>query len=265
MDPAVSYAVLPSKEDVVIFGSPTLTVLGTNMHGSFGECARKRKLSAQDVKSLNFKEYRRVSIAVEALLQHDPGASEPADEAVKRLVSRGSDINTEQSKRSASAPSPESRQWRLRRQMVCRPGVRRGCARSWIGPGTFFRRGLRDSPARVEPLTVAFEPEAKVAKVRGRVYRDRMAGNMYGTLVVLGLVFRNPQAVWASAAIAAPKKGGFRLMSDYRAVNKQIEKVRGVMPNQEAEMVDLRGRHVLGRLICCKIISRCRWRPKPRK
>ena len=30
-------------------------------------------------------------------------------------------------------------------------------------------------------------------------------------------------------------------MSDYRAVNKQIEKVPGVMPNQEAEMADLRG------------------------
>ena len=30
-------------------------------------------------------------------------------------------------------------------------------------------------------------------------------------------------------------------MSDYCAVNKQIEKVPGVMPNQKAEMADLRG------------------------
>ena len=33
-------------------------------------------------------------------------------------------------------------------------------------------------------------------------------------------------------AMAAPKKGGFRLVSDYRAVNKQIEKVPGVVPNR---------------------------------
>ena len=32
-----------------------------------------------------------------------------------------------------------------------------------------------------------------------------------------------------------------RLVSDYRTVHKQIEKVPGVMPNQEAEMIDLRG------------------------
>ena len=43
----------------------------------------------------------------------------------------------------------------------------------------------------------------------------------------LGLVFHNLQTVWASAALAAPKKGGFWLMSDYHALNKQIEKVPG--------------------------------------
>ena len=53
-----------------------------------------------------------------------------------------------------------------------------------------------------------------------------------GTLVALGLVFRNLTAVWASAAVDAPKKEGFRLVSDYRrAVDKQVEKLLGVMPN----------------------------------
>ena len=41
--------------------------------------------------------------------------------------------------------------------------------------------------------------------------------------------------------MAAPKKGGFCLVSDYRTVNKQIEKVPGVMPNQEAKIIHLRG------------------------
>ena len=41
-------------------------------------------------------------------------------------------------------------------------------------------------------------------------------------------------------AMALPNKGGFCLRSDYRAINKQVEKVPGVMPNQEVEMADLR-------------------------
>ena len=73
-----------------------------------------------------------------------------------------------------------------------------------------FRRGLRgDLPTRVEPLTVTFKPEAKV---RGRIFSpiktERLATRIE-TLVALGLVFRNLQAVWASAAMAEPKKRGF--------------------------------------------------------
>ena len=73
-----------------------------------------------------------------------------------------------------------------------------------------------------------------------------------GNLVALGLVFGNLQAVWARAAMAGSKKKGFRLVSDYRAVNKQIEKVTGVMTSHKAEMADLRGTtctaltHVIG-------------------
>ena len=52
----------------------------------------------------------------------------------------------------------------------------------------------------------------------------------------------------ASAAMTALKKGGFRLVRDYRAVNKPLEKVLGVMPTQEAEMADLRGLTCFGKL-----------------
>ena len=61
-------------------------------------------------------------------------------------------------------------------------------------------------------------------------------------------MFRNMKTVWASAVIAAPQKGGLYLVSDYRALNKDIEKVSGVMPNQEAEMADLRGAACFGKL-----------------
>ena len=51
-----------------------------------------------------------------------------------------------------------------------------------------------------------------------------------------------------SAAMATPKKGEFCLVSDYRAVNRQIETIPGVMPNQGAEMADLRGATCFGKL-----------------
>ena len=87
MDP-VSYAVLSGKEDVVILGSPTVAALGINVYDSLGECASKNNTSVQGVESRNFNECRRESIALKALLQRGPGAPEPPDEAVNRLVSR---------------------------------------------------------------------------------------------------------------------------------------------------------------------------------
>ena len=94
MDP-VSYAVSPKKEDVMIMWSPTLATLGSNVYASHGEWARKRTLSVQGVESLNFKECRRVSIAVGAQLQRSPGAPEPSGEIVERLVPRGPDMGME--------------------------------------------------------------------------------------------------------------------------------------------------------------------------
>ena len=88
-----------------------------------------------------------------------------------------------------------------------------------------------------------FKPESNVAKARGHAYfqiKTAWLATCTGNLVALGLVFRNMQAVWASAAMDDPIMGGFRLVNDYRAVNKEIVKVSGVKPNQEAEMVDLR-------------------------
>ena len=51
--------------------------------------------AVQGVESPNIKECQRVSIAVEALLQRGPGAPEPPDEAVVRLVSHGPDTGME--------------------------------------------------------------------------------------------------------------------------------------------------------------------------
>ena len=51
--------------------------------------------SVQGVKWPTYKEYRRVSIGVKALLQCGPGAPEPSDEAIERLFSLGPDLGME--------------------------------------------------------------------------------------------------------------------------------------------------------------------------
>ena len=154
IDP-VSYTVLPGKEDVLILRSSTLATLGINVYDSLGECARKRNLPAQGVESPNFKECRRVGIAVETLLQRDPGALEPSGEAVERSVSRGPGmvLTPEQEETVAANDLSTGSEARLREILDRHRNA--------------FRRGLRgDSPTRMELLTV--KARGKGIKPRGR-------------------------------------------------------------------------------------------------
>ena len=66
--------------------------------------------------------------------------------------------------------------------------------------------------------------------------------------MAFGLVLRNLHVVWSSLAMAVPKQDSFRLVSDYKAMNVQVEKSPGVMPNQEADMVDLLSARFFGKL-----------------
>ena len=76
-------------------------------------------------------------------------------------------------------------------------------------------------------------------KARPRRYDPVKTGwlaSCIAALVAFGLIVWNIQVVWASPAMAVPKNNSFRLVSDFKAVNEQVEKSPGVMPNQEAEM-----------------------------
>ena len=170
MDP-VSYAVLPGKENVVILGSPTLAALGMNVYGSIGDFARKRYLSVQGVESPNFKECRRISVAVKDLLQRGQDALEPPDEAVERLVSRGPDMGMkpEQGERERAVVLAKAVETAVANCLAAgdEARLREILDQHWNA----FRRCLRDDPtARIEPLAVTFKPKAKVVKPRGRVY-----------------------------------------------------------------------------------------------
>ena len=98
-----------------------------------------------------------------------------------------------------------------------------------------FRRALRgDPPARLEPMRVQPKPEASAVKTKPKRYDPVKTNWMASGVVALlafGLVLRNLQAVWSSPAMEVPKKDWFRLVSDYKTVNEQVEKSPGVMPN----------------------------------
>ena len=130
-----------------------------------------------------------------------------------------------------------------------------------------FRRILRrrDPSVRVEPLRVTLKPGARPVKARPRVYhpvKTAWLAACMASLADLGLVILNMQAVWASVAMATPKKGGFRLVSDFRAANQRVEKVPGVMPNQEASMAKLSEAKLYGSLILLQGYWQCPMAPE---
>ncbi|CAM9802748.1 unnamed protein product, partial [Sphacelaria rigidula] len=103
-----------------------------------------------------------------------------------------------------------------------------------------FRRALMgDPPARVEPMRVTLKPGAAAVRAKAKRYdpvKSSWLASCMGALVAFGLVFRNLQAVWSSPAKAVPKKDSYGVVSNYGAVNDQVERSPGVMPNQESDM-----------------------------
>ena len=242
MDP-FPFAVMPGDDDVVILGNPTLKLLGIDVYDSLGARSRERA-ALTGVDTAAYRQCRRVIVSVHALQQQQCGTPEEPDGAVECLVARGADIDMgpEEELRarsealeeavlaSAAAGLDESHVERFRAVI----------GRRWNA----FRRGLcRGDPlARVEPLRVTLKPGARPVKAQPRIYnpvKTAWLAACMASLAALGLVFLNMQAVWASEVKATPKKGGFRLVSDFRAANQRVEKVPGVMPNQQASMAKL--------------------------
>ncbi|CAN0095637.1 unnamed protein product, partial [Sphacelaria rigidula] len=93
-----------------------------------------------------------------------------------------------------------------------------------------FHRALRgDPPARVEPMKEAVKAKPR----RCDPVKIVWFASCITVLVALGLLVRNIQGVWESSATAVPKRDTFRLVSDYQAVDAQVEQSSGVMPSQE--------------------------------
>ena len=72
----------------------------------------------------------------------------------------------------------------------------------------------------------------QAVKARPRRYDPVKTGWLASCIVALGafrLIVWNIQAVWASPAMAVPKRDTFRLVSEYQAVNSQVEHAPKVM------------------------------------
>ena len=69
-------------------------------------------------------------------------------------------------------------------------------------------------------------------KARPRRYdpvKTEWLASCIAALVAFDLIVRNIQAVWASPAMAVKKRDTSRLVSDYQAVNSQVEQTPKVM------------------------------------
>ena len=104
-----------------------------------------------------------------------------------------------------------------------------------------FHRALRgDPPARVKPMRVHLKPQAQVVKARPPRYDLVKTGWLASCIAALGafgLLVRNIQAVRATPTMAVPKRDTFRLVSDYQAVNSQVEQTPKVMTDLLGDLV----------------------------
>ena len=81
-------------------------------------------------------------------------------------------------------------------------------------------------------MTGHLKPQAQAVKARPRRYDPVQTGWLASCIVALGafgLLVRNIQAVWASPSMAVPQRDTSRLVSDYQAVNSQVEQTPKVM------------------------------------
>ena len=222
-------------DDVVILGNPALKLLVIDIYGSLGTRAPKRAVFT-GVDTVAYRQCRGVTVSVDALQKQTNLTAEEPDDAVECLVARGSDIDMRpeeelRARSEALEGAIEARATGLRDSHVERlPQV---IGRCWNA----FRHGLPrgDPPARVGPLRVTLKPGTRPVKARPRVY-NLIKTAWLASYAALGLVLLNMQPVWASVAMATPKKGGFRMVSDFQVANQQVKKVLGVMLNQEASM-----------------------------
>ena len=90
-----------------------------------------------------------------------------------------------------------------------------------------FRWGLAgEPPAQVEPMQVVWTPTAPTTKAKSRLYAPVKRAWLSEQMKMLErahMVYLNPQATFASVAMALPKGDTYRMIEDYLGVSDQVE------------------------------------------
>ena len=251
--PPISFAIMPGSDGVILLGLPTLQGMGLDPYTRMWDMLRTQlSPPGSNVETPGYLASRRVSLSVDAFQQLGGQVPKEPDEAVERLVERGPEMFMD--------PAEEESARKVALEESVTEAVGNGLSLSKAERlrdilhrrENAFRRALRgDPPARVEPMRVQLKPGATTVKAKPRRYdpgKSSWLASCMAALMAFGLVFINVQAVWSSPAMAVPKGDSFRLVSDYKAVNEQVEKSPGVMPNQESDMLDLLSAKFFGKL-----------------
>ena len=121
-----------------------------------------------------------------------------------------------------------------------------------------FRTKLGDDPpAKVDPMQAVIKDGARPVKARVRRYSTEAKSWLSSFVKELeekGLVYRNPQATWASAAMprAKPNGRGFRMVIDLRAINNCVELSPYPLPHLERVAARLKGYSCFATIDLCK-------------
>lgn len=107
-----------------------------------------------------------------------------------------------------------------------------------------FRTGFSSSPAKVEPLRIALNPDAKPVRVKLRNYsaeQREFMSRLVDDLMKHKLIYPNPTSPWASAPLIVPKPGParWRFTVDLRPVNRFTVRHQFPMPILEQELTKL--------------------------
>ena len=102
-----------------------------------------------------------------------------------------------------------------------------------------------DAPAKVRPMVIRLTPGATPRRCAQRRYNELERAFMHEHIAMLernGLVYRNPDSAWASAALPVRKPDNtYRLCVDLRAVNALTIPSVWPMPHLEIVLQNLRG------------------------
>lgn len=94
-----------------------------------------------------------------------------------------------------------------------------------------------------ESPCVVLKPDARPVKPRLRSFFPAKAAGFAACMAVLmgRLIMKNMQTVWASQAMAAPKRRGYNFIKDNRTLSEYIDKVQEVLLDPETNTRQMRG------------------------